>query len=955
MTSLPLTTTTTNPLPFSTSLSPISEFDHTPEEKSNVYGHMDLGELMASSHLDLDILTRTAYRQALQRASQEEAELITTNLILRRQKAALIRRKQHAASMGHIVSQSEAVGEMTSGVSVTLPRETLLEHPGESPEVVSALRSDPVLPGSGMSEQFTLDNFFSRPVAVYSGSWALGSYPNVAIPVWDIWSKEPSVRAKLLNYRYFSGELEITIAVTGTPFHYGKVLVSYQPYPTVNDNLAHYRFLFSTGQLIPGQASTYVSYLSQAHDVVTIDVRDNEPVIVNLPFISPKNSFCLDAGLATVVTPAQSFKDFQLAGDLILAGINPISSANEGVSTPVTVTVYARAVNVNLAVPTSTNMTINAQSKKKKSVAGPSKAKRSGGDEYDEEGPVTKIASALGVVGTKLADVPVIGPFASAAGNVATAVSKFTALFGWSRPAQLDATVYVKNNPFTNGATTAGRDTTYKVSVDPKQALTPYAQNGGCDTPKDELSIASLCAREAYVGSFQWVASNVSLVDYLAQIAVTPQLTVGQLGNTGATPPWIQQGTPLSFTAGAFAYWRGSITYRLEIVCSRFHRGKFLIGFEPNLTQWQLIKTAPTSLNEHNTMLIDIQETQEVEFTVEWCSEFGFMRMYSKTTAPNPRCLWLATNQSNTLTVPAAINNQSVLGMVYVQPFTTLVQPVATAPVYINVYVRSDDMQFAGPSASFDTYRPVSQSSKDVLVSTGASQARINQLHFGEVVGSLREMLKRYHTSNNFLTYNFSTVAVNSYLYAKRRLYPLPDSEYESLAASGNRNLFQYLRYGFLGMKGGMRYRSRFSLKQVSPSPYEYIIAGRINSANPATVTPALLVGTGIGSEAQPLTQFEGANPYCVGSNGGVEYEVPYYSPNMWQFSFGVNEGCNEVDYVPGFMVDETPFHIVRLAVANATNVASIYLYDDISIAEDFNFFHFMGAPHNIYPLGAPP
>ena len=385
--------------------------------------------------------------------------------------------------------------------------ETLIDHPGEAVDVNEVMR--PTAPiASGMREQFHLDDFFARPVSLARTTWPVGVAPDLIIRPWHLWASVSSVRSKLTNYRFFRGKLHVKIAITGTPYHYGKVLVSYQPYDVLNQTLIAYHAITTVSDgAMPAQPTdnSLKCYLSQAHEPVVMDVNDNQPVEMVLDFVSPKQAWIIGNEESTVIVNSTIFPDFFVAGALRLKGINRIHSASGGTASAVTVAIYGYMTDVELSLPTSTDMNIEAQSRVVR----------------DEYRGVSSGLSALSNAAGALAMVPVIGSFAQTASSAAKAASSIAHFFGFSRPADLGEGTVVRNMVYENGAITQGKLNVFKLSVDPKQEVTIDPFNGGAVTDKDELAIAAIASRWSYLGSSTWQSNAVEGVTLLTQLAVT--------------------------------------------------------------------------------------------------------------------------------------------------------------------------------------------------------------------------------------------------------------------------------------------------------------------------------------------------------------------------------------------------------------------------------------------------
>merc|ERR1712159_476978 len=341
--------------------------------------------------------------------------------------------------------------------------------------------------------------------------------------------------------------------------------------------------------------------------------------------------------------------------------------------------------------------------------------------EYDDPGPVTKVATAISNVGGMLSDVPIIGDFAKATSAVFKGLGAVSNFFGFSKPVILEPAMFVKNMPFQNGAVGNVKETAYMLSVDPKLELSVDPSLGGMNV--DELVIGNIASRKSYIGTFDWSDADVAMTDVLWNTTVDPNMGIALIGArnvreedqpNGGTQNNYLQDSALAFSSRPFSYWRGTINYTFEVVCSRFHRGKLLIRYEPNIQQYNtIIKNNQAPLNQQNSVILDIQNGQTVTIKCDWAATRSWANMpppsqdrllYDGTlNQENPYSnnqSWNYCGQaSDNVFVPDYQGSSDNNGVLEVRVLNELVQPTPDATVTINVYAWSDDMEYARPSA----------------------------------------------------------------------------------------------------------------------------------------------------------------------------------------------------------------------------------------------------------------
>lgn len=764
--------------------------------------------------------------------------------------------------------------------------------------------------GLTVSHELLLDDFFSRPVIIDSFEVKVGDDISVEINPWNKYMLEPSVRAKLRNYAYFKGEPRIMIEVSGTPYHYGKCMASYQAHAESNKTIDAY----DANLLIePALRGLFLTYLSQAPGTCIIDYNGNKPVKMDIPFIHPQPFMRLYNNSPSVLSGATSFDDFETAGLLYLYSINPVSAATAS-PTAVFFQVYMWFENVVIGPPTATQIEILTE-----------------GRDERVTGPMERMATSMAAIANALTTVPNIAPLAMASSYVFKGIAGITSWFGWSRPPVIDDPKFVKNRPYANTSCTIGSDTVEKICFDPKQEVSIDPRVCGSD--KDEMSIAYVASVQSYLTTFAWDETDTPFSTILWRCHVTPQLdNYMEVGlNTFVQP------TASSFAVLPFRYWRGKNKFKLEVSASKFHRGKFGVMFEPNCTQGLLI-AAGITLNKDYIKIIDLEETQDVEFCVEYAQ---------------PQ-MWLDREGSREATQFHGDNfaydmYNASNGLIFVFPFTQLQSPDGS-PVYINVYTSMAELQVQQmESTELPTWRYiVTEGDRGVSSEIDFTCLEMNTksihndqasiLCFGEQPLSFRACLKRYQNRRNTVT-NLGATAYNV-INNTVEIYPNPLPGYGGAAVTSVPIMWDYLRYAYLGMKGGIRKRFR-QIVIGQPVSSQYPAFVDLGASIDVTAPDALnAISSTIGNIG-----VRGSATFIPSTNGGIEVEIPYYNPNLFIFSFSdtldgvLNSGQMNVFF---------PRNVTFKSVANTVST-SAWFQEDMAVAEDFTMMRFNGAPYLTY------
>lgn len=822
---------------------------------------------------------------------------------------------QRYRSQQLIHTESSVINDMNTG---SVPSSDVDVH--ENVTDIGGTAKDSTSAGSpnelqtGQHNTLDLSEFLSRPLSLTSFSVTTGSDLDYSVDLWSAFLLQPSVRAKIRNYAFLRGTMNVRIAVAGTPFHYGKLQVSYQPLAGVNANIP----IVDGNLAVPALRIAGLSYLSQAPGRTVIDVKDNQPLEIQCPFLSPQPMLRLFNKNPLILPDAIEFDDSVGFGKLYINSLEPIKSASD-TPTNISVNIYMWMTDVELGTPTGTVIEIGTESR----VV----------DER-EVGPVERVATRASEVAHALTSVPMIAPFAKASGMALDGIGSLAALFGFSVPTMNTEPSHVKDSPYQNGANVIGYDTGKRITLDPKQELSVDPRVLGISS--DDMSIAHLCSVESLLDVFDWDDAEIPLSAPLWVAPINPRIKKKLAFGLDT----LYQPTALSFAATPFEYWRGDITFRFEIVCSSYHRGKLAFYFEPNISQNVVIDTV-LDLNKQFVKIVDIQETQDVSFTVKWAFPKAWARNISDALIGD-----LGTVGFLGLDLFDYAN-----GYIAVTPFTALQSPNGS-DIKINVYVASDNMMFNQLSdTNMPTQRPTVESRiisecSDVehmnLNESSASTAHICEEHFGEVPVSFRGLGKRFTA---FLPADGLPYVSNGdkfAVYGGVPIYPPPSPAFNGTATTAVPNVYCYLRYAYVGMRGGTKHRVSYT------GNLEMTRTGRVvvRLKNPSTTQPVLGVGWNFQSSNSPsniATHMTGAVAFIPHTNGGVEFETPLYTNNLFGFAFSDDPFPSTSTLVNASLT--RTFDVVCALDAISAAPTGRYAMHDFALAEDFSFMRFQGAP----------
>lgn len=944
------------------------------------FNNMSLEDMRHYGKLNDDLRNRKIYNEVYRRKSREEALLQTQKLLdKRRQKRNLIRTTNRTI----VTSESQ-------------PYETLATNDTHD---TSGNDSSIIEASTGGEFNLSLDKFFERPILIHEASYTPNSDFDAVFEPFTLWTRDPTVRTKLSHYAYLRGNLKLRIVTSSSRFHFGSLLVSFQPYLDSNRTLLS--LIDAMSDMPELVRPSFHNYLSQSPERSVLKFGKDNILEMTVPMLLPKKYARLYNRDGLVITNDVDFEEMAPLGSMFYSSLNQLRVANDDEQSPVYIQTYAWMEDIELGPSTATDINITAEAQPQSAFDSVRSAVNNNkvlnsisdsvkgyvSDEYSDAGPAAKIASAVSTAAEKLSDVPIIGVAARATSIASKAGARLLKMFGFSRPSQIEPAIFAKVVAVSNGAFLENKDTAFKLTADPKQELS--VQPLGGEYNMDPMALKFMTSRESYFHTFNWSADDDPRLTTLALFPVSPLISTS-FTTLDPQPRTVVQGSALSYAAIPFHNWRGTISFRFEVVASSFHRGKLLIIYEPNSAGLELINAAPTNLNQQYVFCLDIEEDRDVTI------DCGFVhdRLFANTKAYNYDMLDSLVDLTYT-TADIPIHNSmcednSCIGSLYIRPFTKLTSPStnATGDVQINCYVYSDDMEFARPLSMSNVYTSnnvvtrkigaigtrvseeiTSESQPTALPDGGASQINvgpnvrtsskrhlINRVkpknddvylyHFGEKIESFRALLKRDEASGRItvpgVTPNTAALHIPLYPVARYEMIPrynFPENV-DTVIATGERvglpTLFDHLRYAYLFCKGG--YRTRLIFYNGNATHY--------NSKPVATVVRTQLTFPLYEAVSlnEPLGNSMEGSAYFDSTNGsGIEYELPYYSTDMFTIpqDILVHNLPNNIN-AEMFQDDQFSYQGAEVRMNTIAGTSSTCVINT-SAAEDFTFFRFQG------------
>lgn len=494
-----------------------------------------------------------------------------------------------------------------------------------------------------------LAGFMQRPIRQSAQSWLVGQELYYKFNPWAAFCENQYVRDKLKNFQLLRMKLHCKMVISGTKFHYGRALVSYNPWSGPDTTTVERAFI----------QQDLISASQKPH--FFLNPTKNQGGELCMPFFYDKNYMSIPSG------------DWNDMGDIVIKSFGNLLHANGG-DDPVTVTIYLWAEDVVLTVPTISDPPLVSQSgrRQKKPLSQQNQTNSIASDEYGQ-GIISKPAAAIAKAAGQLSSLPVIGPYMTATSIGAGALGNIAKIFGYSRPNVVTDIAQYKPSPTGNLANTDAADAALKLTLDTKAELTVDSRTVGLDGT-DQMGILDYVQRESYLTTFSWSPTDVTDA-LLWNTRVLPM----QLDNINQEIHM----TPLAHMASVFKYWQGSLKFRFQIVKSDFHKGRILARWDPNAF------TSSVDYNVNYSRVIDIAETDDFEIVIGW----GQAEPFKECGAPYDT----GSNFSDTNRLLA--NTTEANGILELAVLNELVSPSVDAPITINVFVSAcEDLKLAVPT-----------------------------------------------------------------------------------------------------------------------------------------------------------------------------------------------------------------------------------------------------------------
>lgn len=718
---------------------------------------------------------------------------------------------------------------------------------------------------STISSSENLSDFFRRPIKIATYEWSPAAEFSRSLNVWSQYFENKRVINRLANFNLLQATMCVKILVNGNPFYFGRLMAYYNPL-----------IVYDEFEPVTGAASTiFKNVLRSQRPHIFIDPTESQAGCMTLPFYYPYNALSIPNA------------DWGNMGTLSFSELSALKHAN-GATDPIQISVYAWCKDIHLSVPTSDQPVLTAQS--------------GTADEYGE-GIVSAPAAAVAAAAGLMTKVPVIGPYARATEMAAKGVGAAAKAFGYSKPADITPISGFQQAHYGHLSTTSGPDLAQKFTYDPKSEVTIDPTVTGL-TSTDEMSLKYLCEKESYLTSVLWGSADVANVR-LAEVQVTPAL-FNRYSPTGGLFM-----TSMCHATIPFKYWRGNIKFRLQIVASKFHKGRLLVSWDPSYFKSE-------EENIQYSKIIDISEDRDVTFEIGWgqpeaykildnpASTIPFRLRASPYTSYQPGTngiLSIRVLNPLAVTTDASLNNDIDINI-----FASAGEgfEVMDPEAFISDYSPFEDQSFDGPMEDqFDVLdaSPPTEMSSETMGETVIDKSAL--IYHSDPVVSLRQLFKRY-TNGYTVFLDYETVnpahpGPQQSGYILPALLPAYGYNPEAVTTAVNLSPFEYARLNminwyslsYMGYRGSIRHKFFCSSTTPEGNPVQSkIIVRRTNFTTTMRTAGLTYLGTSDSNANRQGYQFTRAQEAGSGIamsdmslNSTLTVEVPYIQPSRFSLT----------------------------------------------------------------------
>nr|DAZ87966.1 TPA_asm: hypothetical protein [Schmimed virus 2] len=470
----------------------------------------------------------------------------------------------------------------------------------------------------------TMESFLTRPYPVYSGTWKTTDIDNIAtISFPDVLFKIDPLWDKLRNHRYCRSDIELSIRVNGTQFHYGALIASVSPMPSTG-------LFVPNGSTLKNKRSCYENmYTAASNNGVIIHPTENEVNKIIIPYVLPKPYIDLVALTSSDETiRKREYFNSEIAA-LVLWVLCPLRGSKE--CSNVGYTVFARLKNPDL-----TGYTYPKNQKKYSELTYPVLKNNTEAqfvknnmtlytntsyDTMEAEGDKEQVEKAT----RGFSDIAMEAGTDMLAKLVVGAVNSLTA--GLNKPEDI-SNLNQMCIKFENTALSHGVNPGYVLGTSQTNRIksSPCVMGGD----QHDMNFSKIVQRYGLIGTQDIDADTTTVGKSIAAIPVHPMQCPAQAYKSAADSyarNMVLVPTPCAAVASRFSYWRGDITFKMQVIASFCHNARIRIAWHP------AFHTADVGVEGESNMInqiIDISTQTEIEFKIPYLNDEPYLPMNQK-------------------------------------------------------------------------------------------------------------------------------------------------------------------------------------------------------------------------------------------------------------------------------------------------------------------------------------
>jgi len=783
-----------------------------------------------------------------------------------------------------------------------------------------------------------LGNFLCRPINVATYQWAVNSPLFEKFNPWSAYLSNTFIRDKIANFELLRMNLHMKVLISGTPFHYGRALVSYNP-------LSGYDQVTMERGLGASLDADLIGASQKPH--IFLNPTLNSGGVMDIPYFYKENYISLtQSGVV------------ENLGEITLRSFGNLRHTDTG--NPVTINVYLWATDVTLTMPTSRPL----------AVLPSQSGVLNSGDEYGQ-GIISKPASSIAKAAGLLQRVPLIKPYARATEIVANGVGDVARMFGYSRPAVVTDVQLMKPTPTGNLANTDAADAVCKLSLDTKNEVTIDPRVTGLEG-KDEMGVLDYVKRESYLASFNWTSDD-GPGDMLWNCRVAPDLARLVPYTTPNLAHEFHM-TPACHMAQLFKCWQGSIKFRFQVVKSAYHKGRMLVRYDPRSLGSNI------DYNTNYSRVIDIADAEDFEIVIGWGQNTPWLDI-------DPLDTSISSSPTTRLTEALM---RTANGVIELNVINELVSPSASSDISVNVFVSMvDDAKFAQPDAekiqTLSYFRepplspsqrepaPLAQSEPALPSQSGMIQGAIDEplaakqldaiasdaspvdqtmnVFFGENVTSIREIIKRYTLMRYFtdVTTGGRRVIIRTLTNKVIPYHRGQDPQgFDEVAGQShvevNVSPISYFLPAYAAYRGSMRHKTMFhtdagsNMPTITRMPFSPDTAGILSIQTLADPPRARAV-----THLYDRLSWQGSAATSAAINNTIETEFPFY--NKSRFGYARLIRCQDMDCNSVKLTHLSGMDSTANIASSSQNANRFGCQIWTAAGEDFSYYFFTGVP----------